>query len=379
MKMKDENERLSSTLLHLPLTHNLYYKYRNGRSGLSANDQIFLINGMVVPYEFQPTSLRGTRTKRARPRVRLTEEHARMLALPIIDERSKDVTKVVFPNGRVNHVLLARKNSNCPRLRSLHECMTQRRDELNSVLFTLEKKRTLTDELGGGKYIASGYGNLGRNVHHSIRPPDQPSLRKCLKFQEHHDLAEIIGEIFSHVAKCIEAHCADIYKENQRLAETNPNLMWPPARYQTLDQKWMSTQFIVRRCGTCLEGTRMPLKQAQVSAHTDTGDLNCHMFHCYISGGGNEGKGGTVAGTDAAIFEHSQGGAGYRVKTCMEDTLVVVILKSNPQLHGCIESSRSSTEDCTAWSARIIPFIPKGVWNWMRRHEHTELPFTSIP
>ncbi len=73
----------------------------------------------------------------------------------------------------------------------------------------------------------------------------------------------------------------------------------------------MSTQFIVRPWGPGLTGSGLPQEKAIVAAHTDSGDLDTTMFHCYIAGGGSDGKGGPVAGTDHAVFENSQGGAGF--------------------------------------------------------------------
>ena len=80
----------------------------------------------------------------------------------------------------------------------------------------------------------------------------------------------------------------------------------------------------------------MAIRKDMVAAHTDKGDLDCAMFHCYITVGGKYGKGGNVPGTDIVIFENTTGGAGYRVETCMEDTVVLVIFKIHRQLHGCI-------------------------------------------
>ena len=298
--------------------------------------------------------------------------------LPVIDERSNDVTKVVFPNGRVNYVLLARKTSDCPILRTLHRCMTNYGLDLDDLLSKLEKKRLLKDDLGGGRYVASGYGNMGRNVPPSIRPPDQPALRKCLKFAEHHELAKIIGPLVSRISECIATHCGSVYQENQRLMTTNQKVAWPPLEYQETYWKWMSTQFVVRRWGPGLRKLLWPLSEMMVAAHTDTGDLDCYMFHCYRTGGGKDGKGGPVAGTDIAIFQDSEGGQGFRVKTCIEDTIVIVVLNGKRQLHGSIRNADSFIEDESAWSTRIIPFIPQGVYNWMIRHP-TDPPFNSIP
>lgn len=375
---KKERKRKREYLC-LPFSHTLHYKYvGERREGLSAGEQIFQIDGKAVPHYHHPLSLHGTRTKKSRPRVQLTEDHAEKLRLPIIDENSSDLTKVVFPNGRVNHVLLARRNSECPALRALHEYMDERGPELDKFLSKLEKKNILRDNLGGGQYVASGFGNMGKNVSPLIHPPNQPALRQCLRFIEHQALAEIVGGAFSHIAECIAKHCGKVYAENQGLMNVNRNLAWPPIEYQKSGWRWMSSQFIVRRWGASVTEAEWPLEKSIVAAHTDPGDIDSTMFHCYRTGGGKDSRGGPVAGTDLAVFENADGGAGFRVKTCIEDTVVVVVLNSHRQLHGCIKSADSFAEDDLAWTTRIIPFVTRGVYNWMIRNP-TGLPFMDIP
>ena len=380
IKISDDDAR--PDVIRLPLSPNhLHYHYvGSGRRNLRASEQTFLINRKPAVFRHHPMSLHASRTKKARPRVQLTEEHVKKLRLPIIDETSKDITKVVFPNGRANYIILARRDSKCPALRAVHGCLGGHRGmELDQFLSTLDQNRQLKDELGGGRYIASGFGNMGRNVPSWVRPPTQPALRKCLKFTEHHQLAQITGDILSHVSECIARHFHEVYEVNQKIMETNPKLAWPPLEYQTSKWKWMSSQFIVRRWGPGLaESSDWPMEKTIVAAHTDQGDLDTFMPHCYRTGGGKDGLGGEVAGTDLAVFEHEMGGAGYRVKTCMRDIVVIVILRSNRQLHGCIKSASDSVEDDGTWSSRLIPFIPKGVFDWMVSHP-TEPAFDEIP
>ena len=373
---KNKNGKKASRLL-LSFVHTLKYNYvGERRQGLSAKEQIFLIDGHPMPHLHHSLTLHGTRTKKARPRVQLTEEHAIKLQLPMIDERSGEVTEIIFPNGRVNYVLLARRNSSCPALRALHKHMDEHGAELDEFLSKLDRNR-LTDDLGGGRYIVSGFGNMGRNVSKTVRPPTQPALRKSLKFVEHDKLAKMIGAIFSHISECIAKHCGDVHQGNQGLMQ-NRNLVWPSLEYQQNTKwNWMSSQFIVRRWGRAL-ATDWPIEKETVAAHTDMGDLDCTTFNCYRTGGGLRGKGGPVACTDFAIFEKATGGAGYRVKTCIEDTIVVVVLNSKRQLHGCIKSADDFIQDDLAWTTRIIPYIPQGVYNWMMGHPK-DTPFLDIP
>lgn len=364
----------SSSTLCLSFAHSLYYKHKEARKGLGADEQIFEIDGKPVPYYYHPLSLHATRSKKSRPRVQLTEEHAVGLKLTVVNETSTDHTKVVFPNGRVNHVLLARRYSKCPVMLALHEYMEENGRELD--VFLNQKKKFIKDDLAGGRYIASGFGNMGRNVSPSIRDPVRPALRKCLKKNDHEKLARLVGGAFSHVAACIGTHCGNVFAKNQRIMEINKNLCWPPLSYQDAQWNWISSQFIIRRWGSSL--VDWPHDEMIVSAHTDTGDLDCTMFHLYTSGGGRRGLGGSVPGTDLAVFENSEGGPGYRVKTCIEDTVVILVLDSGSQLHGCIKSQDEFVGDDLAWSTRIVPFIPRGVYSWMTRNP-TGVPYMNIP
>lgn len=377
MKKQTTRKKLKSSLL-LSFNHTLEYKYIRGRGrGLSAEEQSFHINGLPMPYRHHPLTLHGTPTKKARPRVQLTEEHVQRLQLPIIDERSSDVTEIMFPNGRVNYVLLARRESSCPALQALHRHMDAHGAELDAFLSKLAHKR-LKDDLGGGRYIVSGFGNMGKNVSQKIRPPNQPAMRRSLRLAEHIKLAKMLGGIFSHISECIALHCKDVYANNQSLIE-NQNLIWPPLEFQQNTKwNWMSAQFIVRQWGQGMASPDWPLEKEIVAAHTDRGDLDCMQFNCYSTGGGRRGKGGCVTGTDLAVFESATGGAGYRVKTCIEDTVVIVILNSRRQLHGCIKNTDDFIEDDLAHTTRIIPYIPQGVYNWMM-HNPDGIPFVDIP
>ena len=139
---------------------------------MRASEQTFVINRKPAVFSHHPMRLHATRTKKSRPRVQLTEEHVKKLCLPIIDETSKDITKVVFPNRRANYIFLARRDSKCPALRALHGCLGGHHGmELDRFLSTLDQNRQLKDELGGGMYIAYGFGNMGRNVPSLVRPP----------------------------------------------------------------------------------------------------------------------------------------------------------------------------------------------------------------
>ena len=248
--------------------------------------------------------------------------------------------------------------------------------ELDSFIGSLPKSRILSDDLGGGQYIVSGYGNLGRNTKR--HPPDHPSMRLSLQPVEHLRAADIVGGALSRVACCVEKYCNDVYRENQKIMRVNPNLQWPAQKHQTCGHSWMSAQFIVRHWGG--QGLSSILEKMIVSGHVDRGDLDTMMPSIYYATGGKGNKGGYVLGTDLALFEEETGGAGVRIRTCIRDTVVVVLSNSRQQLHGCIlddcgHCQHGDASPCQ--TTRIIPFIPQGVYDWMVRNQKG-VPF-NIP
>ena len=344
--------------------HRLRYE-PTSKTGQTLQRQIFEIDGNPVPFEFHPLTLGSSRTKKARRRAQLTGRHASQLCLAVVGENSREVTKIIFPNRRVNYVFQARKNSTCQRLRNLHHCLMQegKAAELESFIHSLKKSRFLTDDVGGGKYVVSGYGNLGRNTKRHL--PVTPSMRQSLQLPEHLEVSSIVGGALSHVSCCIEKYCKDAHRKNEALMQVSPNLQWPSRKQQPGRHKWMCTQFAVRHWGG--PGlSSLPLEKMTVSAHVDRGDLDALMPCIYFVKGGSDDEGGYVLGTDLALFENETGGAGVQVRTCIKDTVVVVLSNSRRQLHGCILDDCHPDEDTSLHrTTRIIPFVPKGVHDWM--------------
>jgi len=374
----NRTQQEAKAFITIPFAHSLRYEYiGEGGRGLSAGEQIFLIDDVAVPHFHHPLTLHGTKTKKSRPRVQLTEEHSKMLDLYVINERSRESTTIVFPNGRVNYVFIARKNSQCRSLRRLHGHMEAISSELDRFLSRLNKRCLCKDDLGGGRYIVSGFGTMGKNVAKNIRPPNQPALRQSLKFAEHMELSKIVGGILSHIADCFRIHCSEVLTKNQFLLTLLKSMAWPPLQFQGELNQWMSSQYIIRRWGSRTKDD-WPGEKSVVALHTDRGDIDSYNFNCYTSGGGIRNKGGPVANSDLAVFQNSTGGAGYRVKTCIEDTVVVVVMNSHNQLHGCIKNEDNIVEESQTWTTRIIPYIPTGVYQWKIRHPDG-VPFMDIP
>jgi len=348
--------------------HRLFYQSTNATSGsaIEPEKQVFEIDGRSTPFSFHPLTLK--KRKKVRARAQLSSDHMILLGLPLINENAKDVTEICFPNGTVSLVMLARRNSPCSSLRRLHEYVRLNGARLDDIISSLAKNMFLSDDMAGGQYIVSGYGNLGRNTKR--HPPDQPAMRGTLQAEENMQISEIVGGALSCVADCADKYCDWIYHLNRTLKNTNVNLQWPPQGNDCFANNWMSTQFVVRRWGAGLRDNTWPLENMIVSAHVDRGDLDTIMPSIYYMGGSHK-EGGVVAGSDLALFEKETGGSGVQIKTCIEDTVVVVLSNSRRQLHGCIKNNYGSQQkeiDPSAWSTRIIPYIPKGVFDWMKRN-----------
>ena len=72
------------------------------------------VDGKSIEYYCHPNN-------KEKPTPQMTEEILSNISPPIlIDESSSAVSKIVFPNGRINYVFLARRDSQCDALADLH-------------------------------------------------------------------------------------------------------------------------------------------------------------------------------------------------------------------------------------------------------------------
>ena len=274
-----------------------------------------------------------------------------------------------------------KKYSRCPALRDLHNAVYDKGESIDEVISSLaeKKKHLVTDDSAGGTYIKTGYGNLGRNSTKK-RDPCQPSLLENINKADHLCIAEITGPVVSAIARVANKYCPRALDSNRKLKENNTKCMWPPIEYQGETHNWMCTQNVIRTWGGAspFDSERFPLEHSIVAAHADTGDVDEIMPNIYSSGGGKDGRGGPVAGTDAAVFQHKFGGSGFLVTTCICDVVVVTLLHSASQLHGCVLNSVDFEEDKSAWTTRIISYMQNGVYHWMVKNPDVD-PFTNIP
>ena len=88
--------------------------------------------------------------------------------------------------------------------------------------------------------------------------------------------------------------------------------------------------------------------------HTDDSDYSTEQPLIFWSNGGEGDLGGSVDGTDLMVFEHKYGGQCCRVRTSVEDCVVVVLMNSVDQLHAGVEAANPPLTN--VWSARIIPY-----------------------
>lgn len=367
-------------------TKQLKYIYRN-RSGtreLGAKQQ-FMIGDHKLAIKFHPfTKKRRQYRKTHRPRVQLTADHCERLGLPIIDGSEAAVNVIRFPNGSKCYAIFARKNSECPLLRNLHSSVYEGKhpngSEVDAIVASQDRNNNwIIDDAAGGRFLRSGYGNLGRNSKDKD-DPCQPALTKNMTKIDHCTIATHIGHVFFASTAVLRAYCPREHKSNQLIKKTNHRIAWPPIDCQDKDLNWMSTQFALRTWGASM-GTlgNLTLDEAITALHVDFGDIHHYMPNMYWSGGGKRGRGGSVAGTDIAIFEHEHGGTGVRIKTCIEDTVIIVLTRSSTQLHGnVLEEEDKSKHDKTAWTTRVIPYVQKGVYGWMEKNP-TKQAFTAIP
>ena len=149
-------------------------------------------------------------------------------------------------------------------------------------------------------------------------------------------------------------------KDNRLCKNKNESVAFPFDSDQDFAWNYFSNQMIIRNFGPTMLSDN-------IATHYDPFDIDTLMPLVYKSGGGVDGLGGPVAGTDIMLFEKVTGGADVRIKTNIVDTVVVILTNSRKQLHGGVLSKPDFVYDSTAKTTRFIPYITVGVDNWMKR------------
>ena len=308
------------------------------------------VDGKSIKYNCHPNN-------RYKPTPQLTEEVLSNVSTPLlIDESSPAVSKIVFPNGRINYVFLAKRDSKCDALTDLHRFLyDENGSSIQSHLDIVPKSMWEKDALGGGRYLPMGYGTMGR--HLGCDQVGYPHVLKSLLLEPVKKLAHFSGGLMTCVARCIKRYSPAVIEENQRLKEMNRSVAYPFLETQDGISNFFSSQTIIRNFG--------PTKDTDIIAtHCDSWDVSTLMPLVYKSGGGKDNLDGPVSSTDIVIFEHAMGGAALRVKTNMRDVVVVILMNSNQQLHGGVKSAPDFVFDDSAITTRFISFITQGVMNW---------------
>lgn len=121
------------------------------------------IDGNDIDLATHPFTTERSGDKQPRKRLQLTQEAVESLHAPVIDEHSGEVEKIIFPNGKVNAVIQARRDTKCIALRELHHFLVDGEGkEIDTLLDKLPNSCWDRDKIGGGRYHAVGFGTLGR-------------------------------------------------------------------------------------------------------------------------------------------------------------------------------------------------------------------------
>lgn len=327
------------------------------------------VEGRAVKCSIHPTTKRRrSGHKKQRPAGQLDERIASMLSPPIIDECSSEITRIEFPNGTKNYVIKATADSKCPAIRALYEYVSGREgDKADELINSVPKGEIEFDDLGGGLFLPVGFGTMSGPI---------PKRRTSLRHQSVQQLSLFLGGAASIIGRiCMKYFKSDVYNNNQSLLNINSHLAWPPLKSQDVhvvhDCRWQffATQWAIRKYPEPWNKLDAHSKDEEnLALHSDTWDVSTLNANLYRSGGGSDGKGGAVPGTDLMLFESTSGGKSVRVKTCMRDTVVLLLTNSNLQLHSGVKSADDFVKDPTAWSTRYIPFITKGAYWWAKKN-----------
>lgn len=349
--------------------------------GIHNKDKKMQVGNKMIGFDFHPTT---NRTSKGKPRPLLFEDLVNEINPVVIDPSLGDVVRVPFPSEQGEEesecvVFYAHDNSQCDALANLNDAaFIRNHGRLDKLLDAIPPSLVYPDHLAGMWYYAYGFGMQGE-------PTGTPSTlltHECTKTTN--GIMRIVSELLQSTASCILKYCPNMYHANQLLKDsTNTNLACPPLQMQDKYCHWFANQFAIRQVGYGLndkpiwankEASIDELQDENIIAlHTDAGDYCTYQPLIYVPYGGNDGVGGNVNKSDLLVCQNKVGGYSVRIKTNIPNTVVVVLMNSNNQLHGLVHD-RNSPSDLCAWSTRIIPFITNRAHQWMTKHP-TEMPF----
>ena len=178
------------------------------------NSREMHVNGQVTKY-----------TKKTSPQ--MTESILSQLSEPpLINEHSNAITKIVFPNGTINYVFHARRDSKCEALSDLHQYLyDDKGQDIQDLLNAVPESEWKKDELGGGRYLPIGFGTLG--TFRSCKHKGVPHMRKPFKTDPVQRLSPILGGIMSRVGRCISKYSPVCMKKNRVYKHKNERAAFP--------------------------------------------------------------------------------------------------------------------------------------------------------
>ena len=336
------------------------------------NDQecMLKIDGEIVYAEFHELTIKG-RKDHCRPRPILSASIANMVGAQVIDNSFGDLVHIRFPSGRQNTVLFARNDSKCKYLRELHEFITNNRNGFEELYQNVPPHLWEKDSLAGGKYLPMGM-SLRSGIQGSN--PRCPFLRQESAYNVSKAIAHFYENIYGRLAMLMKKYCGAKYSENHKLYEDGHDCIFPSPKAQmnsNLDTNGIFiglSQIVLRVMDN--ENTSNKQNPNRTALHVDSGDVDSDQFLTFIPMGGQSNCGGFVSGTDLMVFEHEEGGASYRLRTTIPDTVVILLMNSARQLHGNVEddyNNISAELDRSLWSARLIGYGRLSVQHFIDR------------
>ena len=336
------------------------------------NDQkcMLKIDREIVYAEFHELTKKGQKDH-CRPRPILSASIANMVGAQVIDNRCGDVVRIKFPSGRQNTGFAARNDSKCKYLRELHEYITNNRNGFEELFQKVPPHLWEKDSLAGGKYLPMGM-SLRSGIQGSN--PRCPFLRQESAYKVCKAIAHFYENIYGRLAMLMKKYCDAKYSENHKLYEGGHDCIFPSPKAQMNSNLGTNgifiglSQIVLRVMDN--ENTSNKQNPSRTALHVDSGDVDSDQFLTFIPMGGQSNCGGHVFGTDLMVFEHEEGGASYRLRTTIPDTVVILLMNSARQLHGNVEEDYNNIPaelDRSLWSARLIGYGRSSVQHFIDR------------
>uniref|UniRef100_A0A7S2HE83 Uncharacterized protein n=1 Tax=Helicotheca tamesis TaxID=374047 RepID=A0A7S2HE83_9STRA len=288
-----------------------------------------------------------------------------------------DIVHVKFNEHVTNTVIFAHSSSKDQSVRNIYRAWKENSQRISDAFFAIPNSEQCVDDLAGGVYVPFGYACTPpgpKGCPASFQPTrggikhQVPYLRKTARCRQVQELQQMTGKVQGAIAKALKNLRPDAYDANQLLGRGGSDCLCPSFREQRDGgDVWYSNQVIVRQLGLCLG--KYSRADAEIALHVDGSDHSSLQPLYFFPYGGKSGLGGIVDGTDLMVFEKDTGGKSCRIRTSIEDCVVVVLMNSATQLHcGAMPNKRHNNK---CWSMRIVPFCRNNIVKFIKaRQEH---------